>query len=65
LVETIKQVHADWKRATDGSEYEYIAKVMDYPSRFHVEMIPKGKIIKYWLLVVFDAFEEICQRMKG
>lgn len=51
--------------ATDGSEFEYIAKVMDYPASFPSEMIPKGKTTKYWLLVVFDAFEEICRRMKG
>jgi hypothetical protein len=51
--------------ATDGSEFEYIAKVMDYPANFPSEMIPKGKIIKYWLLVVFDAFEEVCRRIKS
>jgi hypothetical protein len=51
--------------ATNGSEFEYIAQAMDYPSSFPTEMIPKGKVTKYWLLVVFDAFEEICQRMKN
>jgi len=54
----------DLSEATDDSEFEYIAIAMDYPASFPAEMLPKGKITKFWLKVVFDAFEEICQRMK-
>ena len=28
------------------------------------ESVPKVKKIKFWLLVVFDAFDEICRRMR-
>lgn len=54
----------DLSDAAEGSEFEYIAKVMDYPGSFPAEMIPKGKVTKFWLQVVFDAFEEICRRME-
>lgn len=50
--------------AADDGEYSYIAKAMDRPSSFESEMIPKGKVTNYWLLVIFDAFDEICKRMK-
>ncbi|MBF0554274.1 MAG: hypothetical protein HQK96_06885 [Nitrospirae bacterium] len=49
--------------ATDG-EYAFIAKAMDHPSSFDCEMIPDGKVIKWWLLVVFDAFDEICNQLQ-
>jgi hypothetical protein len=51
--------------ASNGSEFEYIAEAMNYPGSFPAEMIPKGKITKFWLLAIFDAFDEICKRMKG
>ena len=50
--------------AADDGEYSFISKLMDYPSGFDTEMMPSGKKIDYWLLVVFDAFDEICRRMK-
>jgi hypothetical protein len=60
-----KEWLSDLSDAADGSEFEYIAEVMNYPTSFPTEMIPKGKVTKYWLQVVFDAFEEICKRMEG
>ena len=48
--------------AADDGEYSYIAKAMDYPSSFESEMIPQGKIMKFWLEAVYDAFDEICKR---
>ena len=50
--------------AADEGEYEYISVVQDHPSSFETEMIPRGKIVKYWLLVIFDAFEEIVKILK-
>ena len=50
--------------AADEGEYEYIATAMHRPSSFEAECIPKGKRVTFWLLVVFDAFEEICKRIK-
>jgi hypothetical protein len=64
LSEEEKEWLNDLSDETDGSEFEYISKAMDYPSSFPAEMIPKGKVTKFWLLVVFDAFEEICRREK-
>ena len=64
LTEKEKEWLNELSEAANDSEFEYIAQAMDYPFSFPVEMIPKGKVTKYWLLVVFDAFDEICQRMK-
>ena len=64
LTDKEKEWLNELSEATDGSEFEYIAVAMNYPSSFLSEMIPKGKITKYWLLVVFDAFEEICHIIK-
>jgi hypothetical protein len=51
--------------AANGGEYEYIAEAMDRPSSFEVEIIPQGKITKYWVLCIFDAYDEICNRIKS
>jgi hypothetical protein len=51
--------------AADGGEYEYIATAMDRPGKFEAECIPRGKVLNYWLLCIFDAFDEICQRLNG
>ncbi|MCX5884349.1 MAG: hypothetical protein NT096_00290 [Proteobacteria bacterium] len=50
--------------AADDGEYSYIAEAMNYPAGFESEMIPKGKIVDWSLLVVFDTFDEICKRLK-
>lgn len=46
-------------------EYSYIAKAMDRPSSFESEMVPKGKTLNVWLKIIFDAFDEICNRVKN
>jgi len=34
------------------------------PSFFDSEGVPNVKKVKIWLQIVFDAFDEICRRMK-
>jgi hypothetical protein len=53
------------KRAASDGEYEYISEAMDRPSSFDAEMIPRGKILNYWLPIIFDAFDEIYDRMRN
>ena len=64
LSEKEKEWLNDLSDTANCSEFEYIAMAIDHPPSFPTEMIPKGKVTKYWLLVVFDAFEEICRRLK-
>lgn len=52
------------ERSARMGEYSYIAKAMNHPSSFPSEMIPKGKILTSWLLIIFDAYDEICSRLK-
>ena len=47
----------------DEFEYTYRA-YNDRPRSMDAESIPFVRITKYWLLVIFDAFDEICNRMK-
>lgn len=54
----------DLSNEADQGEYSFIAKVMDHPSTFETEMIPDGKKFRQWLLIIFDGFEEICNRIK-
>ena len=58
----------EWLRelsaAADDGEYAYNGKAVEYPSTFEAEMIPRGKVVNTWLLVIFDAFDEICKRLK-
>jgi hypothetical protein len=57
----------DWlerlKVAAKDGEYSYIAEAMDRPGSFEAEMIPRGKVYNSWLPIIFDAFDEICQRV--
>lgn len=47
------------------SEYEYIAYAYhNYPNFMDSEDVVFEKKYKGWLLAVFDAFDEICRRMK-
>ena len=48
----------------DEGEYGYIHKAWEHPSTFDTEMIPRGKVRHYWLDVIYDGFDEICNRMK-
>ena len=51
--------------AADDGEYAFIAEAMNHPGNFDTEMIPNGKVTQWWLLVVFDAFDEICRRLQA
>jgi hypothetical protein len=53
----------DLKGSVSGGEYSYIAKAMDRPGSFEAEMIPRGKVYNSWLPIIFDAFDEMCQRV--
>lgn len=49
----------------DKLDYEHKAyRDYDMPSFIDYEMIPYYKEIPIWLLIVFDAFDEICFRIK-
>jgi len=49
----------------DESQRYYESKAyMEMPSFFDSESIPYVKKTKIWLQIVFDAFDEICERMK-
>jgi hypothetical protein len=48
--------------AANEGEYVYIAKAVNRPRNFEAETIPHGKITKYWVLCIFDAYDEICKR---
>lgn len=54
----------DLSDAASGSEYEYIAKAMDHGD-FDSEMIPEGKKRNIWLDYIYDAFDEICNRIEA
>ena len=45
------------------TEGEFVAACYNYPPGFDTEMMPTGKVYDHSLLVVFDAFEEICKRL--
>ncbi|MBA4852049.1 hypothetical protein [Emticicia sp. BO119] len=47
----------------DGREYKDYA-YNHRPSGFEYESIPYGESVKPWLKAVFDAFDEICDRVK-
>lgn len=47
-------------------KYAFIAKIMnDKPNDLDYEFLPNGKVVQWWLQVVFDAFDEICHRLKS
>ena len=45
--------------------YEYIQEARDYPDGMDSEDIIVGKELNPWLVYVFDAFDEICLRLKN
>ena len=53
------------KRSIEDGEMCYLAHAYgNYPSNMDYECVPHIKKVKYHLLVIFDAFEEICRRLK-
>lgn len=51
-------------RVTEGEFYYKAYAYSEKPDCMDVEYVPNCKKIKHWLLCVFDAFEEICLRLK-
>lgn len=49
----------------DTLEYEYKAfRDFSKPDFIDYEMIPHYKKVPTWLLIIFDAFDEICHRLE-
>jgi hypothetical protein len=44
---------------------ELKSKIEENPENLDFELLPDGKKLRYDLLVVFDAFDEICDRLKN
>lgn len=50
----------------DKIEYEYQAyRLYGKPSFIDYDQIPFEKTINIWLLIIFDAFDEICERLRS
>jgi hypothetical protein len=66
--EDLTEEESEWldelESAADNGEYSYIACAMNRPESFDTENIPIGRSVHIWLLTVFDAFDEICRRLK-
>ena len=52
------------KSAAEGGRHEYFVTGWEHPGDVDMENIPSGKRTNYQLEAVFDAFDEICRRMK-
>ena len=56
-----------WNELKENAEYgehEYNAHAYDYPDHVDPEDIPRGLKRMYWLSAVYDAFNEICNRIQ-
>jgi len=63
-LEQIKEWYTDLLGYTED-EHEYIYHAYrDYPSYIDCEIIPFCKELNNWLNIIFDAFDEICFRLK-
>lgn len=66
--ENTSQEELDWieeLRENTDDEYNYIHKAYrDYPSDVDTESIPFGKVRNPRLNIIYDAFDEICSRIK-
>lgn len=61
----VKEYYKDLLEYVDCHEAEYMQQAhSNYPSFCDYEIIPFEKDTKYWLKAVFDAFDEICKRLK-
>ncbi|MBN2377042.1 MAG: hypothetical protein JXD22_11615 [Sedimentisphaerales bacterium] len=65
-LEQMKAYYQELLKSVDLSEGEYVAQAFydDRPSFLACEDVPFEKETDYCLLVVFDAFEDICDRIK-
>ena len=65
-LEEIKEWYSDLLSYTE-EEHKYIYHAYysyDRPNNIDNESIPYCKELNNWLLVIFDAFDEICKRLK-
>jgi len=51
-------------KVTEGEFYYEAYAYGEMPYFMDTESVPSYKKIKHWLLCVFDAFEEVCRRIK-
>jgi len=64
-LEEMKKYYEELLNYVDLSEFEYTSFAYNnYPSFLDTERVPFIREIKPWLLVIFDAFDEICNRLK-
>ena len=64
-LEEAKEYYEYLLNYVDESEWYYEANAYtEMPSFFDSEGVPNVKKVKIWLQIVFDAFDEICRRMK-
>lgn len=61
----MKEWYTDLLSYTDNEhEYVYHAYYESSPKNIDNESIPFCKSVDNWLLIIFDAFDEICKRLK-
>lgn len=64
-LDELREYYNELLPISDMSEHEYLETAhMNLPSQYDSDMIPYVKSTKWWLQVVFDAFDEICNRME-
>lgn len=64
-LETLRDYYEGLLDKLHEGEFYYEAYAYgEMPYIMDTESVPNCKKIKYWLLCVFDAFEEICRRLK-
>jgi len=66
ILEEIKEYYTECLNVVEDGEWVYSAYAyQNFPSFWDHECVPFRKRIKPHLQVVFDAFEEICKRLKA
>ena len=62
---TMQEYYKKLLNVVDCSEWEYISFAYNeyLPNFLTAEDVPIAKVIKQRLLIIFDAFEEICKRL--
>jgi hypothetical protein len=64
-LETMREYYEELSdKVTEGEFYYEAYAYGEMPYCMDTESVPNNKKIKHWLLCVFDAFEEICRRLK-
>jgi len=64
ISEEHKEYYEELLSVVDEGEFWYKSKAYgDIPRDLDAESVPCAMKTQYWLLVIFDAFEEICSRL--